>query len=88
MRTDLEALAEHNDIKLSQFVREIVISRLLGHGTLPNRPGMIEAVPLPSAEQWCDGQAVPMREVNRLEYFEHPEGRIRTEWVDGQQDAS
>lgn len=41
LRDDLQVLADHTGIRLSQYVREIVISRLLGHGTLPKRPEML-----------------------------------------------
>lgn len=82
MKVDLQALADHVGIKLSQYVREIVISRLLGHGTLPKRPEMIEAVPLPSAENWCEGKKIPMRQVSQEEYWKAAEGKIRTDWVD------
>jgi len=82
MRSDLQTLADHVGIKLSQYVREIVISRLLGHGTLPKRPEMIDAVPCPSAEEWCDGKKVDMRQVSLDEYLKAPEGQVRTEWVD------
>ncbi len=82
MRSDLQALADHVGINLSQYTREIVISRLLGHGTLPKRHEMIEAGPLPSAEKWCDGEQVPMRQVSQDEYWEAPEGEMHTEWVD------
>lgn len=82
MRSDLQALADHVDIPLSQYIREIVISRLLGHGTLPMRPEMVEAVPLQSADEWCDGQKVPMRQVSQDEYWKADDGEMRTEWVD------
>ena len=82
MRSDLQALADHVGIKLSQYVREIVISRLLGHGTLPKRPEMIDAVPCPSAEEWCDGKTVDMRQVSLDEYRKAPEGEVRAKWVD------
>jgi hypothetical protein len=82
LRNDLEVLAAHADIKLSQYVREIVISRLLGHGALPKRPQMLEAAPLPSVEDWCEGREVPMRRVTWEECWAHPEGERREEWVD------
>jgi hypothetical protein len=82
IRTDLEALAAHAEIKPSQYVREIVISRLLGHGMLPKRPQMLEAAPLPSADDWCEGRDVPMRVATKEECWLHPEGRHTTEWVD------
>jgi hypothetical protein len=84
VRADLTALAEHSEIKLSQYVREIVISRLLGHGTLPQRPQMLEAVPLAAADDWCEGREVPMRKASVEEFLAHPEGRRTTEWVDEQ----
>jgi len=68
--------------KLSQYVREIVISRLLGHGALPKRPQMLDAAPLPSVEDWCEGREVPMRRVTWEECWAHPEGERRKEWID------
>ena len=82
MRQDLQILADHAAIKLSQYAREIVISRLLGHGTLPKRPEMLVAAPLPSADDWCEDRDVPNREVGREEYLEHDECEIKIEWVD------
>lgn len=84
MRDDLQVLADHVDIPLSQYVREIVISRLLGHGTLPKRPEMLTAEPLPSVEDWCEGRDIPLRQVDEAEYFhwQWGEGKRCTEWVD------
>lgn len=82
LRSDLEALAAHVNITLSQYVREIVISRLLGHGTLPKRPQMLEAAPLPSVEDWCEGREVPMRLATKEEFWAHPDGEHKVEWVD------
>jgi hypothetical protein len=81
LRSDLEALAAHVDIPLSQYVREIVISRLLGHGALPKRPQMLEATPLPSVEDWCEGREVPMRLATKAEFWTHPDGEHTVEWV-------
>lgn len=82
MRRDLQALADHVGIPLSQYLREIVISRLLGHGTLPKRPEMLEAVPLPSADAWAEEREVPMREISREEFhaLRHSEGEMRSHW--------
>lgn len=82
MRQDLQILADHVGIKLSQYSREIVISRLLGHGTLPKRPEMLVAVPLPSADDWCEDREVPNREVDYEEFLKYDEREVRTEWVD------
>ena len=61
LRDDLQSLADHAGMPVSQYAREIVISRLLGHGTLPKRPKMLEAAPLPSAEAWGRDEDVPHR---------------------------
>lgn len=80
LRDDLQALAEHTKVPLSQYVREIVVSRLLGHGMLPKRPEMFLAVPLPSADAWCDGKDVPWIQVDEATYRKHSEGRKEIEW--------
>lgn len=81
VRRDLQSLADHVGIKFSQYVREIIISRLLGHGTLPKRPEMIAAFPLPSAEDWSENREVPMRQVNEDEYCRCNIREEHTEWV-------
>lgn len=82
IRSDLQILADHVEIKLSQYVREIVIARLLGHGTLPLRPKMLNAEPLPAVEDWCDGREIPKHQVIEHGCGSHPLGEWRTEWVD------
>lgn len=81
LRADLQQLADHTAMPLSQYVREIVISRLLGHGTLPKRPEMLVAHPLASAQAWEAGEAVPLRQVEESEYQRHGDGELRVEWV-------
>lgn len=82
MRHDLQLLADHVGIKLSQYLREIVIARLLGHGTLPMRPEMLKAQPLPAIEDWCEDREIAKHQVNEQEHGRHPLGEWRTEWVD------
>lgn len=82
LREDLQALAEHSKIPLSQYLREIAISRLLGHGMLPKRPEMLRAAPLPSADAWCDDQEVPWIEVDEETFQKFPDGREEIEWED------
>ncbi len=82
MRHDLQTLADHLELNLSQYLREVVISRLLGHGTLPYRPEMLTASPLPAAQDWCDGQQVAMREVSEQDFRQHDEGEQRVDWAD------
>ena len=82
LRNDLQILAGHVELNLSQYTREIVISRLLGHGTLPYRPEMLRASPLPAAEDWCENHAVEMRQVEKDEFHLYAEGERRSEYVD------
>lgn len=79
LRSDLEALAAHVDIALSQYVREIVISRLLGHGAPPKRPQMLEAAPLSSVEDWSEGREVPIRLATEKEFWDHRYGEHTVE---------
>lgn len=81
MKADLQLLADHAEIPLSQFVREIVISRLLGHGTLPARPLLTRAEPT-AADAWCEDQNVPWREVSAEEYRRRREGEVRWHYED------
>lgn len=62
MRNDLQALADHAGTRLSPFVREAIVGDLLGHGNLPERPGLF-ADAGPAAEAWERGEPVPMTEV-------------------------
>jgi hypothetical protein len=81
MRNDLQRLADHAELKLSNYLREIVISRLFGHGTLPLRPAMLTAEPTEAAEAWCEDRKIPWREVSAHEY--NPEhGRVEERWED------
>ena len=82
IRNDLQKLATHVGLNLSQYVREIVISRLLGHGTLPSRPEMVAASPLQAAQEWCDGKEVLMRQLGPDEKVLHDEVNITSDLVD------
>lgn len=82
LRDDLQILADHVGLKLSQYLREIVISRLLGHGALPMRPEMLKAIPNRAAEDWCDDPDIPWREVSEEEYRQASEGRVESAWGD------
>jgi hypothetical protein len=50
MKADLKTLAEHVGLTPSNYVREILVSRLLGHGMLPQRPAMFKPFPAPEAD--------------------------------------
>ena len=85
MKNDLQILADYAGLPLSQLVREIVISRLLGHGTLPARPILTHAEPT-TAEDWCQDLEVPWREVDEGEYRQAREGDTRWHYEDAPDD--
>jgi hypothetical protein len=67
VKADLQALADHVGISLSQYAREIVISRSLGHAKLPMREAMLDAVEMSVADRWVSGGEVPLRQVSAEE---------------------
>ena len=81
MKADLKTLAEHVELTPSNYVREILISRLLGHGMLPQRPTMFKAFPAPAADDWEADREV-WREVSQEEFYNHHIREMRSEWVD------
>ena len=68
LKDELGILAEHMDLTTSNYVREIVISRFLGHGTLPLRPKMLDVTLTSSAEDWNENKDVPWKKVSVAEY--------------------
>ncbi len=82
MKADLQTLAEHAELTPSNYVREILISRLLGHGMLPQRNTMFKAFPTPAVDDWVEDREVPWREVSVTEFFDYEIRVSRTEWVD------
>lgn len=82
MKTDLQTLSEHAELTLSNYVREILISRLLGHGMVPQRTLMLNAVPTPAANDWGEDREVPLREISSSEFFDSAIVTKRIEWVD------
>ena len=82
VKADLQVLADHVDITLSQYLREVVISRLLGHGTLPKRPEMLLATPLKAASDWCEDIEVAWTQVSYAQYKDAPLRESRVAWVD------
>lgn len=68
LKDDLARLAEHAGLSLSGYLREITIARIFGHGMLPMRPSMLEALSSEAAEDWCDDKEVPWREATLEEY--------------------
>lgn len=67
VKNDLTTLATHVGLTTSNYVREIVISRLLGHGMLPKRPEIFSANPLPDAEIWAEDRDPCWKQVTEEE---------------------
>jgi hypothetical protein len=63
----INLLRKPGHISLSQYAREIVISRSVGHAKLPMRAAMLEAVEISVAEQWVRDEEVPRRQVSAEE---------------------
>jgi hypothetical protein len=63
MKEELGFLAAHSGLRLSEYVREIVIARLLGHGALPMRPSMFDVLPNDTSMAWEDDREIPMRQI-------------------------
>ena len=57
-------------------MREIVISRLFGHGMLPMRPEMLEVADTVLAYAYCKGETVPWSQVSREVYDDSMAGQI------------
>lgn len=82
LRNDLAVLAQHASLTISNYVREIVISRLLGQGMLPTRPEMFQVSATSAADDWIEGRNVRWREVSKDEYRQHSVSEVRTKIVD------
>jgi hypothetical protein len=82
-KTDMQILADHAKITLSEYCRETVTARLLGHGTLPMRPEMLACTPSPEALAWAadDEAEIPYRKVKKSEYAKRRFGYQSSEWV-------
>jgi len=82
LKDDLTILADHADVLLSRFVREVVVGAVLGRGTLPERPELRAVPPTPAGEAWEQGREVPMREVGRDELGELTDYEVETIYDD------
>lgn len=86
LKADLQKLADHTGIKLSQYVREIIISRLLGYGMVPMRPEMLQAAPIGKLEEWCDNEQEPEFEMRKASYEEYRKSPLGSTTVEYEQD--
>lgn len=82
-KEDLALLAQHTGLTLSEYCREIVTARLLGHGTLPMRPEMLAASPNASVIAWEANEEASLeyRRVEESEFANHRFGHTASEWV-------
>lgn len=79
LKDDLQKLAQHVNLTLSEYLREIVISRVFGHGMLPMRPQMLEVEDKSLADAWCQSEeGISWAEVSQEEYLESLAGRCET----------
>lgn len=76
LKEDLRTLAEHVGLKPSQYAREIIVSRLLGHGTLPRRPESFKVIETNASMAWEADADVPWRETTQAAYLMAHAGRI------------
>lgn len=87
LRDDLQLLADNVGLSLSNYLREIVISRLFGYGALPLRPQMLKRFPMQDIEAWSNGLDVPVREILEKERFVHHDVRAEDSWVDDESEG-
>jgi len=76
LKTDIAKLAEIAGITSSNYVREIVIARYLGHGMIPNRLNFFDIEPTSDLERWCNDEEITMYEVDENEYLKYPIGQV------------
>lgn len=81
VKQDLSILAEHASLTTSNYIREIIISRVLGHGMLPKRPEMM-ALPTQDADNWVEEKQLLWTEVDKQGYETYPIREIRYKWED------
>lgn len=82
LKEDLSTLATHSKLTLSNYVREIVISRLLGQGMLPSRPETFQVSATPAADAWCEGKEVNWRKVKKAEHIKRLVSEVRYEFIE------
>jgi len=81
LKQDLALLADHTELTPSNYIREIVISRLLGHGMLPKRPEMMYQ-PTNNLEKWLEEKELDWVEVEENVFNSHHIIKeTRNEWV-------
>lgn len=83
LRDDLVILADHADVLLSRFVREIIVGAVLGRGTLPERPELRAISGTTASAAWEQGEEVPMREVELNEIRALTDYEVETISEDG-----
>ncbi len=82
-KADLKILSTHAKISLSEYCRETVTARILGHGTLPMRPDMLSGSPNDAAKAWPEDEEakLPYRQVEKTGFVERQFGYTSSEWV-------
>lgn len=81
---DLRILSGYAGLSTSQYVREIIISRLLGHGTLPRREDLFDAYPTSMADAWSEGEKVTWINTDRRNIRDYQVHDIQPTIVDSE----
>lgn len=71
LHLNTKELADQAGITTSNYVREILISRLLGQGMLPTRPQMFTPEEASVGAKWCKGEKVEWRQISKEETSQH-----------------
>lgn len=71
LKADLQKLADYSQKTLSEYIREIVISRIFGHGFLPISTTTISQSDSQIIEKWINDEDIPMDQVTEDEFYNH-----------------
>lgn len=82
LHLNLKELADQAGITTSNYVREILISRLLGQGMLPTRPQMFTPEEAEAGASWCKGEEAAWRQISQEETSQHSAWEDRDMLVD------
>lgn len=82
LHLNLKELADQAGITTSNYVREILISRLLGQGMLPTRPQMFTSEEAEAGASWCKAEEAAWRQISQEETSQHSAWEGRDELID------
>ena len=80
LKKDIHILAGHTGITPSNYIREIVISRIFGHGMLPKRPEMM-GERTDNLNIWLEDKELDLVEVDEESYQRYHIKEMRDKWI-------